>query len=73
MWWRREHTMSRAAGAEEDIEISLSGSDEKRRFTTYSLNPSTGVNRPTVGGYSTLSRGLARALLAPLVVASGRP
>ena len=29
------------------------------------VNPSTGVNGPTVGGYSTLSRGLARALFGP--------
>ena len=29
--------MPRAKGAEDDIEISLSGSGEKRRLTTYSL------------------------------------
>ena len=36
-----------------------------------SMNPSTGANRPTVDGYSKLSRGLARALLALLAVTAG--
>ena len=37
------------------------------------VNPSREANRPTVDGYSTLFRGLARALLARLAVAAGRP
>ena len=36
------------------------------------INPSTGVNGPTVGGYSTLSRCLARALLARHAVAASK-
>ena len=37
------------------------------------LNPSSYLNRPTVDEYSTLSRGLARALLARHAVAAGKP
>ena len=36
------------------------------------LNPSGEANRPTVDGYSTLSRGLARALLARHAVAASK-
>ena len=41
--------------------------------TFETFNPTTGANRPTVGGYSTLSRGLARALLARHAVAASKP
>ena len=37
MWGRREHTMPRAKGAEDDIEISLSGSGEKRCLPTWAM------------------------------------
>ena len=40
---------------------------------TEGVDPSTLINRPTVDGYGTLSRGLPGASFAPLVVASGRP
>ena len=44
-----------------------------RDLAELAINPSSSANGPTVGSDSALFRGLARALLARLAVAAGRP
>ena len=45
----------------------------KESLIFWGVNPSSGIDGPTVDGYRPLFRGLARALLARLAVAAGRP